>query len=150
MIALIILHARAMISQRVINIVTRGRGLVEITRRVNEAVMDSELTSGLCNVFLQHTSASLVLTENADPDVLIDLETVLSGLAPDGDPRYVHDAEGPDDMAAHLRAVLTSNALQIPVGAGRLMLGTWQGLYLWEHRHAPHTRHVVITVIGER
>ena len=139
-----------MIVQRTLDILTRGRGLVELTRRVNEAVAASTCVTGLCHVFLQHTSASLVLTENADPDVLTDLETVFSGIARDGDPRYIHDAEGPDDMAAHLRSVLTSNSLQIPVGNGRLMLGTWQGLFLWEHRHAPHTRHLVITIIGEK
>ena len=138
-----------MIFQKSLSIATRGRSLLEITRRVNDMAVASGIATGLCNVFLQHTSASLVLTENADPDVLTDLETMLAALAPDGDPRYIHDAEGPDDMAAHLRSVLTTNSLQMPIGQGRLLLGTWQGIYLWEHRHAPHTRHLVITIQGE-
>jgi secondary thiamine-phosphate synthase enzyme len=97
-------------------------------------------------VFLQHTSASLILCENADPDVRRDLETLLSRLAPDGDPAYVHDAEGPDDMASHARSILTSNSLTIPVNGGKLMLGTWQGVYLYEHRTAPHQRSVLVTL----
>jgi secondary thiamine-phosphate synthase enzyme len=112
-------------------------------------VRSSGIASGTCNVFLQHTSASLILCENADPTVRRDLETILARLAPDGDPAYAHDAEGPDDMASHARSVLTSNSLVIPVAAGRLALGTWQGIYLWEHRHAPHARSVVVTVTGD-
>jgi len=99
-------------------------------------------------VFLQHTSASLILCENAAPAVRADLETILARLAPDGDPAYRHDDEGPDDMAAHARTVLTATSLQIPVAEGRLALGTWQGIYLWEHRRAPHTRRIVVTVMG--
>ena len=128
---------------------TRGRGALELTRDIARVVAGSGVRSGLCNVFLQHTSASLLLTENADPAVLQDLETILARLAPDGDRAYVHDAEGPDDMAAHARAVLTANSLALPVTEGRLALGTWQGVYLWEHRHAPHTRRVIVTVVGE-
>jgi secondary thiamine-phosphate synthase enzyme len=100
-------------------------------------------------VFLQHTSASLILCENADADVRRDLETILGRIAPDGDPAYRHDTEGPDDMASHARSVLTSNSLTIPVANGRLMLGTWQGIYLWEHRTAPHARSIVVTVMGD-
>jgi len=127
---------------------TRGRGTTDIVAEVQHAVAASGIRKGLCTVFLQHTSASLILCENADPDVRRDLETLLSRLAPDGDPAYVHDTEGPDDMAAHARSVLTANSLQIPVAQGKLALGTWQGIYLWEHRRAPHTRTVVVTVIG--
>ena len=104
--------------------------------------------AGLCHVFCMHTSASLVVTENADPDVRRDLETIIGRLAPDGDPAYRHDLEGPDDMAAHVRAMLTSNSLSIPVSGGQLMLGTWQGIYLYEHRTAPHARSAIVTVTG--
>lgn len=136
------------IAQRTLNLRTRGRGTTDITAEVEHAVREAGVRTGLCNVFLQHTSASLILCENAAPAVRQDLETVLSRLAPDGDPAFVHDDEGPDDMAAHARTVLTSSSLQIPVADGRLALGTWQGIYLWEHRHAPHTRHVIVTVLG--
>jgi len=128
---------------------TRGRGTTDITAEVARAVAASGIRKGLCTVFLQHTSASLILCENADPDVRRDLETLLSRLAPDGDPAYVHDTEGPDDMAAHARSILTSNSLTIPVAEGKLMLGTWQGLYLYEHRHAGHARSVVVAVMGD-
>jgi secondary thiamine-phosphate synthase enzyme len=103
----------------------------------------------VCTVFLQHTSASLILCENADPDVRRDLETILARLAPDGDPALRHVTEGADDMAAHARSILTSNSLTLPVADARLLLGTWQGLYLWEHRLAPHSRSLVVTVRGE-
>ena len=138
-----------MVHQTTIEFRTRGRGTTDITADVAHVVAASGIAKGLCTVFLQHTSASLILCENADPDVRRDLETLLARLAPDGDPAYVHDTEGPDDMAAHARAVLTSNSITIPVSEGRLMLGTWQGLYLYEHRHAPHARSVVVTVMGE-
>jgi len=138
-----------MIAQQTLSFRTRGRGTTEVTAEVERVVRESGIARGACNVFLQHTSASLVLCENADPAVRRDLETILARLAPDGDPAYVHDAEGPDDMAAHARSVLTANSLQVPVAGGRLALGTWQGIYLWEHRHAPHTRSVVVTVMGE-
>ncbi len=127
---------------------TRGRGTLDITAEVQRVVAESGIQAGLCNVFLQHTSASLILCENADPDVRRDLETILSRLAPDGDPAYVHDTEGPDDMAAHARAMLTSNSLTIPVTKGQLQLGIWQGIYLFEHRHAGHGRTVALTVMG--
>ncbi|WP_260851631.1 secondary thiamine-phosphate synthase enzyme YjbQ [Denitromonas ohlonensis] len=115
---------------------------------MNAVLRDSGVTTGLCHVFVQHTSCSLTITENADPDVRRDLETVMSRLAPDGDPAYRHDLEGPDDMAAHVRAVLTDTSLTVPVGDARLRLGTWQGIYLWEHRMQGATRSVVVTVMG--
>ena len=138
-----------MIAQQTLEFRTRGRGTTEVTAEVERAVADTGVKKGLCTVFLQHTSASLVLCENADPDVRRDLETILARLAPDGDPAYRHDTEGSDDMAAHARSVLTSNSLTIPVADGRLALGTWQGLYLYEHRRAPHSRSLVVTVLGE-
>jgi len=134
--------------QQSLNLRTAGRGTTEITDALQRVIRDSGIKQGICNVFLQHTSASLILCENAAPAVRQDLETILGRLAPDGDPEYVHDDEGADDMAAHARSVLTTNSLQIPVSEGRLALGTWQGIYLWEHRLAPHTRNVVVTVIG--
>ncbi|MGJ9416543.1 secondary thiamine-phosphate synthase enzyme YjbQ [Massilia sp. CMS3.1] len=127
---------------------TRGRGTQAITREVAEVVACSGIACGLVQVFVQHTSCSLTITENADPDVRRDLDTVLDRLAPDGDPAYRHKDEGPDDMAAHVRNVLTDTGITVPVGAGRLLLGTWQGIFLWEHRSAPHRRTVVVTVIG--
>jgi len=139
-----------MIEQRTLRFNTRGRGTLELTRDVEHVVSASGIRSGLCNVFLQHTSASLILCENADPTVRVDLEMLLARLAPDGDPAYRHDTEGPDDMAAHARSVLTTNSLTIPVADGRLALGTWQGIYLFEHRLQPHARQIVVTVSGER
>jgi secondary thiamine-phosphate synthase enzyme len=128
---------------------TEGRGTQDITQLVQAVVVNSGVDDGLCSVFIHHTSASLILCENADPDVRRDLETLLSRLAPDGDPAFVHDTEGPDDMAAHARSILTSNSITIPVADGKLMLGTWQGLYLYEHRHAGHERSVVVTAMGD-
>ena len=134
--------------QKTLNLRSQGRGTTDLTARVAAVVSDSGIRDGLCNLFLQHTSASLILCENAAPAVREDLETIMARLAPDGDPAYRHDDEGPDDMAAHARSVLTSNSIQIPVAGGKLLLGTWQGIYLWEHRHAPHARSLVVTVIG--
>jgi secondary thiamine-phosphate synthase enzyme len=127
---------------------TRGRGTYDITAAVAAAVRAADIATGLCHVFVAHTSASLMLCENADPDVRRDLETFMTDLAPDGDPRFVHTAEGPDDMSAHVRSVLTQSSLTIPISGGRLALGTWQGVYLWEHRHHGHRRRVVVTVQG--
>ena len=138
-----------MIGQQTLDFRTKGRGTLDVTSQVQRAVAATGVRKGVCTVFLQHTSASLVLCENADPDVRRDLETILARLAPDGDPAYRHDAEGADDMAAHARSILTSNSFTIPVSEGRLALGTWQGLYLYEHRYAPHSRSIVVTVIGE-
>ena len=137
-----------MIFQKELAIETRGRGSVLLTDHIQRIVRESGAREGLCNVFILHTSASLLLTENADPDVRQDLETFISRLAPDGDPAYRHDAEGPDDMAAHVRTMLTETSLTVPLRDGRLALGTWQGIYLWEHRHAAHTRRVIVTVLG--
>jgi secondary thiamine-phosphate synthase enzyme len=138
-----------MIEHKSLEFSTQGRGTTEITAEISRAIAASGIRTGLCTLFLQHTSASLILCENADADVRRDLETILARLAPDGDPAYVHDTEGPDDMAAHARSILTSNSLTIPVADGRLLLGTWQGVYLWEHREAAHTRRLVVTVVGE-
>ena len=127
---------------------TRGRGFVDVTSEVQRLVGESGLDEGLCTVFVHHTSASIVLCENADPDVRRDLEAFFARLVPDGDPLYRHDAEGPDDMPSHVRSVLTTNSISIPVADGRCDLGTWQGLYLWEHRHAAHRRRITVTVVG--
>lgn len=137
-----------MTRQTILEFATRGRGTLDITDAVARAVAASGVQVGLAHVFVQHTSCSLLITENADPDVRRDLETIAARLAPDGDPAYRHDAEGPDDMAAHARSMLTSTGLSIPVGGGHLLLGTWQGVYLWEHRTRPHRRSVVVTVLG--
>lgn len=127
---------------------TRGRGSYDITDRIEAAVHQAGVQVGLCNVFTTHTSASLMICENADPDVRRDLEMFMRDLAPDGDPRFVHTAEGPDDMSAHVRSVLTQCNLTIPVSRGKLALGTWQGIYLWEHRLQAHRRRVLVTVQG--
>jgi secondary thiamine-phosphate synthase enzyme len=125
---------------------TTGRGMVDITSRVAGIVRASGVRRGLANVFTQHTSCSLIISENADPDVQRDLETLARRWAPDADAAYRHDAEGSDDMAAHARTVLTSCSLSVPIDDGALLLGTWQGIFLWEHRTRPHTRHIVVTV----
>ena len=125
---------------------TRGRGTFDVTRELQDAVAASGVRDGLCHVFVHHTSASLIVCENADPAVRRDLEALFARLAPDGDPIFSHDDEGPDDMPAHVRTILTQVSLTLPVAAGRCDLGTWQGVYLWEHRHAPHTRRITITV----
>ena len=127
----------------------RGRGLVEITREVAAWVADQDVEMGLLTLFCRHTSASLLIQENADPDVQTDLEAFFEAIAPEDPGRYVHDAEGPDDMPSHLRAALTQASLSIPVASGRMRLGTWQGIYLFEHRRAPHRREVALHLIGE-
>lgn len=127
---------------------TQGRGTEDITRRVVEVVSRSGVDEGLCTVFVHHTSASLFIGENADPDVQRDLEAFLTRLVPDGDPLFVHTAEGPDDMPAHVRSVLTATSLGIPIARGRLDLGTWQGIFLWEHRQRAHRRKVSVVVVG--
>lgn len=125
-----------------------GRGSTEITADVEAALRASGTATGLCHVFVRHTSASLMICENADPAVREDLERWLADTVPDGDPRYVHDVEGPDDMPAHVRSILTGMDLTVPVTDGRLNLGTWQGIYLYEHRTGAHRRQVVVTVLG--
>jgi secondary thiamine-phosphate synthase enzyme len=134
--------------QSVLEIKTRGRGFVDVTERVDAIVRASGVERGLCSVFCQHTSASLVIQENADPAVLRDLERWLSELAPEGR-AWEHDAEGPDDMPAHAKSAVTRAAETLPVTAGRLALGTWQALYVWEHRARPHARSLVVTVQGD-
>ncbi|MEL6400694.1 MAG: secondary thiamine-phosphate synthase enzyme YjbQ [Cyanobacteria bacterium J06626_4] len=133
--------------QKLINVSTQGKSLRRLTEPVQQAVRESGLTTGLCTVFIRHTSASLTIQENADPDVLVDLEAFLAQLVPEGH-HYIHHAEGPDDMPAHIRTVLTSTSETIPIVKGRLALGTWQGIYLWEHRTRSHTREVVVHVVG--
>lgn len=134
--------------QHTFTVRTRGQGLYEITRDVAGVVAGAGISTGLTTVFCRHTSASLLIQENADPDVQRDLLAFFKRLAPEGDPLFVHRAEGPDDMPAHVRAALTQTSLAIPVAAGRLVLGTWQGIYLFEHRTAPHTRSLVVHVAG--
>lgn len=126
----------------------RGRGSFCITGQVAQVVTESGIRTGLCHVFVQHTSASLMLCENADPTVRADLETVLARLAPDADPAYRHTLEGPDDMSAHIRSILTNMDLTLPISDGRLALGTWQGIYLYEHRTQSQRRSVVVTLTG--
>ena len=137
-----------MTHQSILTFSTNGRGTRDITDAVAGVVAQSGVDCGLAHVFVQHTSCSLTITENADPDVRRDLDTIVGRLAPDGDPAYRHDLEGPDDMAAHARSVLTDTGVTVPIGGGRLLLGTWQGIFLWEHRTAPQKRNVVVTVLG--
>ena len=128
---------------------TRGRGLYEFTREVEKWMDENRFKDGLLTLHLQHTSASLLIQENADPDVCRDLEAFFQRLVPDGDPLFIHTTEGDDDMAAHIRTALTAVNLSIPVSGGRPALGTWQGIYLWEHRTRPHSRRVTLHFIGE-
>ena len=135
------IHRRAEIT-----VSTTGRGTYDITREVQRHIT---VRDGLATVFIQHTSASLIICENADPDVRRDLDAFFARLVPDGDPLFIHTAEGDDDMPAHVRTVLTQTSIGIPIVNGKLGLGTWQGLYVYEHRSAPHQRKVLVTVIGE-
>lgn len=137
------------VRQHQLQVRTRGRGLVPITRDVETWLAQQRITAGLLTLFVQHTSASLLIQENADPDVLADLERFFARLVRDGDPMFAHDAEGPDDMPSHVRAALTQTQLSIPVVAGKMALGTWQGIYLYEHRLAGHARSVVVQVLGQ-
>lgn len=139
-----------MVFRQSITLRTPGRGFVPLTPEVAKAVAASTVREGICNVFVMHTSASLLISENADPAVHRDLERFMQRVAPDGSPDYEHDAEGPDDMPAHIRSALTNSSLAIPVADGQLLLGTWQGIYLWEHRLARHSREVIVTVVGDR
>jgi len=132
---------------RTIEISTPGRGFREVTGELQSVVRKSAVMTGLCHVFLRHTSASLLITENADPQVRQDLERFMCRVAPDGDPAWVHDMEGPDDMPAHIRSVLTCSELTLPIRERGLALGTWQGVYLWEHRTRPHRRRIDVTII---
>ncbi len=128
---------------------TRERETYEVTDEIQRIVRDSGTSRGLCTVFLHHTSASLILCENADPSVRRDLERFFARLVPDGDATFRHTAEGPDDMPAHVRTILTQNSLAIPVDSGRCDLGTWQGVFLWEHRTSPHRRRITVSIVGE-
>lgn len=142
------MSASAAVVQREFVVDTRGRGFRDITAEVADVVAASAVRIGTALVFTPHTSCSLLLGENADPTVRADLERWFARAVPDGDPIFRHDAEGPDDMPAHVRSILTGVSLGLPVGNGTLTLGTWQGIYLWEHRHAAHRRRVVVTVTG--
>ena len=135
-------------TQHTLTIETRGRGFEMITSQVANIVARSGVKNGLCNVFIRHTSASVLITENADSSVRRDLERFMQRIAPDGSADYEHDTEGPDDMPAHIRTVLAGSTLTVPVIEGRLALGTWQGIYLWEHRTSRHTREVIVSVLG--
>jgi len=136
-------------AQHELRIATRGRGFYELTRQAVEWVSAQKLQTGLLTIHVLHTSASLLIQENADPDVRRDLEAFFQRLVPDGDPLFVHTAEGDDDMPAHVRAAVTAVNLTIPVTRGRLALGTWQGIYLWEHRLSPHSRSIILHLLGE-
>jgi len=132
-----------------LSVSTRGRGLVEVTEPILKWVGEQDITTGLLTVYCRHTSASLLIQENADPDVRADLEAFFRKLVPEGRGIYRHESEGEDDMPSHIRAALTNTQLSIPLADGRLMLGTWQGIYLFEHRAAPHRRELVLHLLGE-
>lgn len=131
-----------------LQVATRGRGFTDVTKQLRDFLTTHGARDGLLTIFLQHTSASLVVQENADPDVRVDLERFFAELVPDGDARFRHDAEGPDDMPAHVRAALTQTQLSVPVQHGALALGTWQAVYLYEHRTAPHRRTLALHYLG--
>jgi len=139
---MVIVHTRSF------SVRTRGKGLYLLTGKIDDSLRESRVRDGVTTVFVRHTSASLVIYENADPSAQTDLLAYFARLAPEDEPYFVHNAEGPDDMPAHLRSVLTRTSESVPVSDGRLLLGTWQGVYLFEHRDAPHTREIVVTVIG--
>lgn len=138
-----------MIARDELRVETKGRGTYDLSNDVQRLVGSSGVDTGMCHVFICHTSASLMLCENADPAVMRDLETFMSRQVPDGDPMFTHRSEGPDDMPAHVRSILTQSDLNIPVVNGRCALGTWQGVYLWEHRLLPHSRRIIVTVQGD-
>ncbi len=138
-----------MIYQSSLQVRTRGRGSYPLGDQVEAQLAESGIETGICLIFVHHTSASLMLCENADPEVRADLERFMARLVPDGDPLFRHVDEGVDDMPAHVRSILTSNSLAVPVSGGQCDLGTWQGIYLWEHRRAAHQRRLTITVYGE-
>ena len=134
---------------QILKIKTTGKGLREITQEIRNVVHNSDITSGLCNLFVRHTSASLIIQENADPDVQRDLEYFLGKLVPQTDLSYTHTVEGPDDMPSHIRSMLTNTSEQIPLYGGEMLLGTWQGIFLWEHRKLGHSRNVVVNISGD-
>ena len=135
--------------QTQLTIQTHGRNTYNITHDIETVIHKSSISTGLCHVFIHHTSASLIITENADPDVRHDLETLIQRMAPDGDPAYRHTLEGIDDMSAHMRNILTQTEMTLPIRHGRSALGTWQGLFLWEHRTGNFQRQLTITIMGE-
>jgi secondary thiamine-phosphate synthase enzyme len=137
-----------MVVQKSFVVSTSGRGSQEITAKIDAIIADCNIRAGLCHIFIQHTSASLMICENADPDVRRDLEMFMSRIAPDGDPDFQHTAEGEDDMPAHIRSVLTQTDLSVPIVDGRCGLGLWQGIYLWEHRSSAHTRKIIVTLLS--
>jgi secondary thiamine-phosphate synthase enzyme len=134
--------------QQLLKVKTNGKSLHKITSKVASVVTDSGIQTGLCSLFLRHTSASLIIQENADPDVLTDLANFFAKLVPEGND-YIHSTEGADDMPAHIRTVLTHTSEQIPIANGQLLLGTWQGIYIWEHRQYSHLRELVVHVAGD-
>lgn len=138
-----------MLNQQKLRFSTTGRGTYNITSQITEAIEKSGIKSGICHIFIQHTSASLILCENADRTVREDLESFMAKLVKDGDSMYKHKDEGPDDMPAHIRTVLTPNSLSIPIHKGRCDLGIWQGVFLWEHRTSSHKRNIALTIMGE-
>lgn len=135
--------------QKSLIISTKGRGLINITNQIVDVVHAESIKIGICHIFLHHTSASLIIGENADPSVLSDLEVFMERLVPDGDLVYSHTAEGPDDMPAHIRSVLTTNSISIPITQHKIALGQWQGIFLWEHRIKPNERKITVTLLGE-
>ena len=136
-------------NQYSLNIQTQGRATTNISAEIEQLVDESEIETGLCHIFIAHTSASLIITENADSNVRRDLENFISRLVQDGDTAYLHNQEGPDDMSAHIRSILTQSEITIPICKGRLATGTWQGIYLWEHRTSPHLRSLTVTLQGD-
>lgn len=139
-----------MFKQELLTIQTTGRGVYDLTQRVRDIVAEAGISTGICHLFIRHTSASLMISENADPAVMHDLETFMSKQVPDGDPMFTHTQEGPDDMSAHVRSILTQTELSVPIVNGSCGLGTWQGIFLWEHRYAAHERSVVVTAHGNQ
>jgi len=137
-----------MTEQHRLTIATHGRGSVEISAEISAIVKTAAVNAGIAHIFIRHTSCGLAITENADPTVRRDLETLMQRWAPDGDPAYRHDLEGDDDMAAHARSLLTGSSVTVPFSAGRLLLGTWQGIYLFEHRIHGHQREIIVTLLG--
>ena len=138
-----------MIYQQKLRFATKGRGIYNVTTQITETIEKSGIESGICHLFLQHTSASLILCENADPSVREDLDNFMAKLVKDGDSSYLHVDEGPDDMPAHIRTILTQSSLSLPVQNGQCDLGVWQGVFLWEHRTSAHKRSITVTIMGE-
>ena len=138
-----------MVSTKSLQVKTSGEGLYEITREINSVLAKSEVEHGILTVFIQHTSASLIIQENADPSARRDLEYWLKKLVPANDPGFTHTFEGPDDMPSHIKSALTQTSIGIPVINGEMYLGTWQGVYVWEHRTMPHNRNIIVQVLGE-